>query len=277
MKAARAQTTEGRSELPGRPSSPNAPKVLEKALRVLDLFVPARPVWGASEIARELSIPVPTAHRIIRSLESHGYLARSDTRWQLGVAAVDLGRRASASIDLRWTLRPALHQLLSESGETVLLAVYDEGRRGVLCIDRFEAAHSLRLSIDIGRLTPLHAGAASKALLAFLPEPLIEETLRSPLERFAPGTICDPDELRAEITRIQSSGWAFSREENNVGAWGMSAPVFAPGKQPMASIGIAAPIARYSPGSRRGLAAVVTSAARMAETLLDARAAHKQP
>jgi len=255
----------------------SAPKVLDKALSVLETFEPERPEWGVSEIARELAIPVSTAHRIVRALESRGYLARSDARWRLGLAAVELGRRASASLDLRSALRPALQSLHNQTDETVLLTVYDEVRRGALCIDRIEAAHVLRLSIEIGRVTPLHAGAASKALLAFLSDELIEEVLQGPLERFAPGTICDPSGLRAEIDRIRASRWAFSQEENNIGAWGLSAPIFAPERQVIASIGVAAPTARYSSSSRRDLATVVKRAAHDAEALLDSRAVTLQP
>jgi predicted transcriptional regulator len=53
----------------GRPAVTAGPKVLEKTLRVLDLFTVERPSWSVSEIARELEMPTATAHRIIRALE----------------------------------------------------------------------------------------------------------------------------------------------------------------------------------------------------------------
>ena len=247
------------------------PKVLEKTLRVLDLFTAERPSWTVSEIARELAMPTATAHRIVRALEARSYLDRASNGYRLGFAAVDLGRRAMASVDLRSRLGTVLRELGRATEETVLLTIYDETRRGSLCIDRIETTHSLRLTIDIGRVTPIHAGASAKALLTYLDEPLIEDVLSRPLERFAPGTIVNPRALRRELAEIRSRGWASSYEENNVGAWGLAAPILV-GGQVVASVGLAAPTARYSEPAVRSLAKLVTSAARDSESKLAAPA-----
>lgn len=243
------------------------PKVLEKTLRILDLFTVEHPSWSVSEISRELGMPTATAHRIIRALEGRSYLTRIDSRYRLGLAAVDLGRRAMASVDLRSRIAPVLRDLGRATGETVLLNVYDETHRGSLCIDRIEATHDLRLTIQIGRVTPIHAGASAKAILAFLGEPLIAEALAEPLEKLAPGTIIDADALRGDLARIRRRGWASSYEENNAGAWGLAAPIIVNG-QPLASIGLAAPTARYSKSTARDLARLVLAAARDGEAKL---------
>lgn len=243
------------------------PKVLEKTLRVLDLFTVEHPSWSVSEVARELEMPTATTHRIIRALERRSYLTRIDSRYRLGFAAVDLGRRAMASVDLRARLAPVLRDLARATGETVLLNVYDEIHHGSLCIDRVEATHDLRLTIQIGRVTPIHAGASAKAILAFLDEPLIAEALAQPLAKLAPGTITDPEALRKDLAAIRRRGWASSYEENNDDAWGLAAPVLVNG-QPIASVGLAAPAARYSKASLRDLAKLVLSAARDGEAQL---------
>lgn len=259
-------TRGGRSAGRAAGSTPG-PKVLEKALRVLDLFTVEHPSWSVSEIARELGLPTATAHRIVRALESRSYLARIDARYRLGLAAVDLGRRAMASVDLRARVAPVLRELGRATGETVLLNVYDEAHHGSLCIDRIEATHDLRLTIQIGRVTPIHAGASAKALLAFLGEAAIADVLGHPLERLASGTITDPAEMRKELAAIRRRGWASSYEENNVGAWGLAAPILVNG-MPVASVGLAAPTARWSKATVRDLAKLVLVAARNAEAQL---------
>jgi len=251
----------------GGASVPAGPKVLEKTLRVLDLFTVEHPSWSVSEVARELEMPTATTHRIIRALEGRSYLTRIDSRYRLGFAAVDLGRRAMASVDLRSRLAPVLRSLSRATGETVLLNVYDETNHGSLCIDRIEATHDLRLTIQIGRVTPIHAGASAKALLAFLDEPIIAEALAQPMEKLAPGTITDTGELRKDLERIRRRGWASSYEENNAGAWGLAAPVLVNGR-PVASVGLAAPAARYSKSAVRDLARLVLAAARDGEAQL---------
>jgi DNA-binding IclR family transcriptional regulator len=260
-----AQAEARRKDRAGRPSGP---KVLEKTLRVLDLFTSARPTWSVTEVARELEMPTATAHRIVRALEARSYLAKDGTRYRLGFAAIDLGRRATASVDLRSRLRGVLRELAAATQETALLNVYDESRHGSLCVDRIETTHSLRLTIEIGRVTPIHAGASAKALLAFLDEPTIEDVLAGELAGLAPGTITDRNDLRAELEEIRSRGWASSFEENNAGAWGIAAPILIGGRA-VASIGFAAPATRHSPAAVRSLARLVSDAARAAEARLD--------
>jgi len=253
----------------GGPSpATGGPKVLEKTLRVLDLFTIERPSWSVTEVARELEMPTPTAHRIVRALEARSYLARVDSRYRLGFAAIDLGRRATASVDLRERLGGVLRELARTTGETALLTVYDESRRGSLCVDRIETTHSLRLTIEIGRVTPIHAGASAKALLAFLDQPMIDEILSNDLETLGPGTETDAKRLRKELEAIRGRGWASSYEENNIGAWGLAAPIILSGRV-VASIGFAAPTARQSDSEVRALARLVCDAAREAERRLD--------
>ncbi|MGH2986125.1 MAG: IclR family transcriptional regulator [Solirubrobacterales bacterium] len=260
--ARRSRDSEGAAATAG-------PKVLEKTLRVLDLFTVERPSWSATEVARELEMPTATTHRIVRALEARSYLAKVDSRYRLGFAAIDLGRRATASMDLRARLGGVLRGLARTTDETALLTVYDESRHGSLCVDRIETTHSLRLTIEIGRVTPIHAGASAKALLAFLEQPIVDEILSRDLEGLAPGTVTDPKVLRADLDEIRARGWASSYEENNVGAWGLAAPIIV-GERVVASIGFAAPTARHSDAAVRSLAKLVCDAARESEARLDA-------
>jgi DNA-binding IclR family transcriptional regulator len=255
------------AEATAHAGQPAGPKVLEKTLRVLDVFTVGRPSWSVTEIARELEMPTATAHRIVRGLEARSYLAKAGPRYRLGLAAIDLGLRATASIDLRSRLRGVLRGLARTTGETALLTVYDETHHGSLCVDRIETTHSLRLTIDIGRVTPIHAGASAKALLAFLDQPTVEEVLSHELEGLGPATITDPRTLREQLEQIRRRGWASSYEENNVGAWGIAAPIIVGGRV-VASIGFAAPIVRHSDSEVRSLAELVREAARESEATL---------
>jgi DNA-binding IclR family transcriptional regulator len=261
----------GRGE---RATSPTGPKVLEKTLRVLDLFTFERPSWSVTEIARELEMPTATAHRIVRALEVRSYLAKVGPRYRLGFAAVDLGRRATASVELRSRLRGELRELAAATGETALLTVYDENRHGSLCVDRIETTHSLRLTIEIGRVTPIHAGASAKALLAFLDQATIDDVLARELETLADGTVTDPTVLRGQLEEIRARGWAESYEENDKGAWGIAAPILV-GGQVVASIGFAAPATRHSESAVRSFARLVTDAARACEARLDSAQAEE--
>jgi DNA-binding IclR family transcriptional regulator len=244
-------------------------KVVDKAVRVLQLFDVTRPEWAVSEIAAELGMPISTAHRITQALESHAFLMRAGSRYRLGMAAIDLARSAAPEVRLPAELRPAMQTLFRTTAETTLLTVFEPERHGALCIDRIEAAHSLRLAITVGRFVPANGGASAKALVAFLSNEEIEYILSLPLSPVGPRSITDPDALRRELGTIRKRRLAFSYEETNVGTWGLSAPILSSSGELVAAIGIAAPTARYSVATRRALARVVKAAAQEASSLLD--------
>ena len=246
-------------------------KTLVKSLRVLELFRLDRPEWGASEVSRQLLIPVPTAHRILQVLADHGYLARVGRgRFRLGLAAIALGTRALSSSDLQTLLRPRLTDLAATTGETALLTVPADHGLSSLCVDRVESHHTLRLSLEIGRLTPLNAGASAKALLAFLPEEEIANRLSVPLPAVTPKTITDPERLRADLAETRRRGYAISMEETDPGAGGVAAPVRTTDGYAIAAIGVAGPLHRLGSARLRQVGGIVRRLARVAESDLGA-------
>jgi IclR family acetate operon transcriptional repressor len=223
-------------------------QALDRALAVLELFGADRPDWGTSEVARAAGLPVPTAHRILAALTGRRYLARDEQtrRFRLGPAALDLGDRARARLDLRQVALPVLRRLARDTDETALLTVPSSDRERSVCLERVESSQPLRLSVEPGRRLPLHAGASQKALLAFLAEAEIERLLAAPLERLCRATITDREELRAHLRGIRDRGWALSFEETNVGVWGVAVPLLEHGVA-VAALGLAGPSARLSP------------------------------
>lgn len=246
-----------------------SPKVLDRALAVLDLFDDQRPEWSVPGIAAAVELPVSTCYRIVRALESHGLLrSTSRGRIRLGVAGISLGRRASRSFDLIDVLRPELEQLAADTQETVTLSVIDYRRHGALCLDRVEASRILRLSLEVGSSIPLYAGATSKALLAFCAEDTREAVLSGNLEPLGPGTIVDPNELRAELESIRERGWSATAEETTDGVWGVAVPILAEDRTPIAAFGVSAPGTRYSEEIKERAIEFAVAAARRAAARL---------
>src|SRR4249919_3919640 len=158
-------------------------KVLLKALDILALFDHNRPEWAEHEVARELELPTSTAHRLLASLRSRGYVVRTRSgSYRLGPAAMALGRRASDG-PLAPGLHAALERVAAETGETAVVGIRDPAGGGLLILDQLESRQRLRLALEIGYIQPLHAGAASKALLAHLEPHEIEDVLTEPIPR----------------------------------------------------------------------------------------------
>lgn len=217
-------------------------QVLERTFGILEVFTQARPEWSATEVARELDLPVPTVHRILAALKGLGYVSQhqESKRFRLGLAALSLGERARALADLRPVAIGPLRQLSEQTGETALLTVLSPARDRSVCLERVETSQPLRLSVEPGRQLPLHAGASQKALLAFMPGDEIDALIARPLERCCSATITGRTALLADLAAIRARGWASSFEETNVGVWGIAVPVLS-ATDVVCAVGIAGP------------------------------------
>jgi IclR family transcriptional regulator, acetate operon repressor len=246
---------------PRATAPPPPPTVLVKALAMLAAFDEHHPERSEAQLRRELALTRSTTNRIVRALEQYGYLSRTaNGHYRLGAVAVDLGRRAQASFDLRLVARGSLEQLARATGETAVLAVRDGD--ATRCVDRVESDARLRVSLAVGATLPLHAGATSRALLAYLPDSEIETLLAGPLVRLASGTVTDAATLRRLIAETRRRGVASSREETHEGAWGVAAAIVNPAGGLVGVVGVIGPLMRLTPAKGDETAGAVRDAAR---------------
>ncbi|MGQ3281214.1 MAG: IclR family transcriptional regulator, partial [Shinella sp.] len=139
---------------------------VERALDVLDCFQVSHPALKLSELSLRTGLHKTTALRLVRTLESAGYVVRRpDGRWRLGPSVARLGARYTATFDSELTLLPPLQELSRTSGESASVFVREGDIR--ICIARVEGPSPIRHAQRVGRALPLHLGAPGKVLLAF--------------------------------------------------------------------------------------------------------------
>jgi DNA-binding IclR family transcriptional regulator len=242
-----ARATEGDHEMADQPQV----KILDKALRVLMLFTQEQPEWGVTTISRQVDMSKSTVHRILRVLEQHGFLTQdADTRrFRLGLAGIELGRRAQAGLELRRIALPVMEQISAQSDETVLLQVVSAEGDRVVCIERVQQRRGLRLILDVGSTAPLHAGCSSKVLLAYMDPRAIDEVLRGELRPVTAHTITDPEQIRAQLAEVRRNGFAVSFEETDEGVAGVSVPIRDARDQVIAGLTISGPLTRVNASS----------------------------
>jgi IclR family transcriptional regulator, KDG regulon repressor len=223
-------------------------KILDKALRVLMLFTPEQPEWGVTTVSREVAMSKSTVHRILRVLEQHAFLTQDaeTRRFRLGLAGIELGRRAQAGLELRKIALPVMEQMSAQSDETVLLQVVSPEGDRVVCIERVQQGRGLRLILDVGSTAPLYAGCSSKVLLAFQDEKAIDRVLSSDLRPVTTHTITDPAQIRAQLAEIRRNGFAVSFEETDEGVAGVSVPIRDARNQVIAGLSISGPLTRVN-------------------------------
>lgn len=243
---------------------PTAAVGTEAATRVADvllMFTKGPAAIGVTEIARELGLSKAVVHRILQSLATRS-LVRADAstrEYRLGPGAIALGARAMRDFDLRQAARPTLRRMRDVTNETTTLSARVQDSR--IYLDQYESPQEIKMTVELGRPYPLHAGASSRAILAFLPEETIERIISGGLQRLTPQTIRDPKELRRRLAQTRSSGYAVSRGERQHAAASVAAPVFGIDGEVLGSISVCGPVDRFGDAAVARYLPVVQSAA----------------
>ena len=99
---------------------------------------------------------------------------------------------------------PHLQALSEQTGEGSKVSVLDGD--GVLVVAAVQGSRDYALTVVPGQRLPLHAGAASKVLLAFLPKPQLQGLLGAPLAGYTSRTIRDPHRLSVELAAHPAAG-----------------------------------------------------------------------
>ncbi len=217
-------------------------KTLTRALDIIDIFDYDNRELTAQELSQRTAIPLSTLYRLIKDLETRGYLKYNShlATYGLGMRFFELGCVVSQQIELPEVCGPHMRHLSEQFDATVMLtAVY---RNEVICLEVVQSRRILRLAMDRGSRLPFYAGAGSKILMAFLPESTIDRLLgQQPIVAFTSHTMTDPAAFKLHLTEIRQQGYALSDQEMNPGAVGIAAPVYNAQREVVAGMTLAGP------------------------------------
>jgi DNA-binding IclR family transcriptional regulator len=179
------------------------------------------------EMVEALKLPRTTVYRILNTLQHHDMVRRSDDgNLRLGPRLLTLAARAlgnAEEYDLASLSMPHLQGLSEQTGEGSKVSVLDGD--GVLVVAAVQGTRDYALTVVPGQRLPLHAGAASKVLLAYLPKSQLQALLADPLVPYTSKTIRDPHRLSAELARIRRLGYAHDKGEYAPSINAFAAPI----------------------------------------------------
>lgn len=241
-----------------------------RALNVLTTLSHATKGVTLQQLHEELDIPLGSLHRMLATLCEQDFVTRSpvNRRYFLGPAARQLGQARNQQGALLAEPHPAVAEAAQQSKETVFLTEL-VGDRAV-CVALVEGSHPLRLFVRIGQDMPLHAAAASRAVLAYLDTAtatrLVASRTLTPFTRDTPSTV---EEVLDHLALVRGRGYDVCDDELDRGVWAVAAPVFSSTGEPVASITMAAAGGRMRDPLDRAAAThtVLTAARRMSEEL----------
>jgi IclR family transcriptional regulator, acetate operon repressor len=188
---------------------------IERAFELLELLADAGGTLGLSELATSSGLPLPTIHRLVRTLVNRGYVRQeSSRRYSLGSRLIRLGDTSSRLLGA-W-LQPYLVELVTLTDETANLAMLDGDE--VVYIAQAPSPHQMRMFTEPGRRVRAHCTAVGKALLSQLPTDQVRAALaRTGMPAITSTTITDPDVLLDQLELIRAQGYAVDDGEQEVG------------------------------------------------------------
>lgn len=189
---------------------------VERVFDLMEIIADAGGEISLSDLAAASSLPLPTIHRLLRTLVTLGYARQLPSRhYALGARLIRLGEQAGKQLG---TLAgPTLKRLVDELGETANLAMLD-GDAAVYVAQR-PSPHAMRMFTEVGRRVPLHNTGVGKALLGTMDDNqvvrIIGRTGLAP-QRTPKSHATLPD-LLADLATIRQQGYAVDDEEQELG------------------------------------------------------------
>jgi DNA-binding IclR family transcriptional regulator len=230
-----------------------------RTLRAMELLA-VRP-RSAPELADALGVHVRTARRILKRLESEGYVILSDDRrrrYRPTMRVVALAGQVVERAELPATARPHVSALREEVGGSCHLCV--PSHMFALCLVHAEGECGEVCRPHLRELVPCHATAAGKALLAWR-EGWRDAVLEQPLASFTERTNTGPESLRRELARTVARGYSVEDREYEATTRGLAAPVFNDTGEAAAALAVVAPVEELQADRYTAVGAAVMSSA----------------
>ncbi|GAA4348101.1 IclR family transcriptional regulator [Microbacterium rhizosphaerae] len=190
-------------------------KSVARVFDLLELIADAGGSVTLSELSTSAGLPLPTIHRLLRTLVSLGYARQlQNRRYALGPRLVRLGEVANRQFG--HIAMPQLKDLVERLGETANLATIDGDR--VIYVSQAPSPHAMRMFTEVGRRVYMHNSGVGKAILAQLDDVEVRDIVsRAGLPRATEHTIDSVDKLLADLAEIRRRGYAIDDGEQDIG------------------------------------------------------------
>jgi IclR family acetate operon transcriptional repressor len=215
---------------------------IERVFALLESMADQGGMASLSQLSASSGLPLPTIHRLVRTLVDLGYLRQEPSRqYVLAPKLIRLGEASAAMLNV-WA-RPHLARLVDELGESANLAMLDGDQ--IVYVAQVPSRHSMRMFTEVGRRVLPHCTAVGKALLSTMPPERVEEILsRTGMPQFTENTITDPQSFMGALDQIAAQGYSIDEGEQEVGVRCVAMAL--PGTPSRLAISISGPATRMT-------------------------------
>jgi DNA-binding IclR family transcriptional regulator len=222
-------------------------QTITRAVRALKLIAEQPNGLRLTDLAEDLELTQPTAHRLLQTLMSERMLVRDDRtrRYTLGPLVFELGLASNHHFNLRDICMPILESLAERSGDTSFLFV--RSGNDAVCLSRVQGNYPIQTPmVEIGSRQPLGVNAGGLALLSCLSEAELMRTLEAIAARLPAYGELDTEELRAHCARAQQQGFAWIANKAAPGVSALGLPIRSSTGTAIAAITVAATVERMN-------------------------------
>lgn len=208
-------------------TSANGNPTIERMVTMLEALEHAPEGLSQTELVQRTGLARSTVYRILNSLTDARLLREATPgTYVFGNRFMELAARITPTtgfVTLARYLQPDLESLAGHIGQSCKISVYENGAIMVVAGATAKKPHAL--NYVVGEFLPVHAGGASKVLLAYLPETERERLLRKNPVALTERTITDRNRLREELAEVRQQGWAEDRGEYSLSVSAFAAPI----------------------------------------------------
>lgn len=182
---------------------------------------------GVTKLSETLDLPKSTIHNHLQTLETLGYLVKTNGEYQLSTRYLQLGRESRNNNEVFLHGRTVVKDLAEQSNTYNQLVIEENGRGTILLATGWQYEH---LPPSAQHVYPthehLHTNAPGKAILASLPTGRVAEIIeKHGLVKRTEQTITDEAVLSEALSTIRAQGYAVDCEEMIDGIVGVAAPI----------------------------------------------------
>jgi DNA-binding IclR family transcriptional regulator len=220
-------------------------KVLEKALVLLEALKAADNPMGVNELAKQTSVKVATAFRLLKTLKAYGWVFQNgENKYVIGPKLSFVTEKNNFYMALKETAYYVMRKLSDREKQAMNLVVRD--REQCFILQQTRTDKMIDYVPPIGSELPIYASASGKILLSELPEGLLNEILDvTEFRRFTENTLRDRNALVRQLAEIREQGYALDANESVENGFCIAVPVRAPGDEIIAGLSFSGFVGRF--------------------------------
>ena len=215
-----------------------------RMLYVLEAIANAQNPPSVAELSKQLQMPKPSMHRLIKTLLLEGYLEKQGQQLTIAKRTVAMASNLTLKNPGNVIRHHIMRNLATKTQETINFVVPTE--TGMTYADRIETGWHFRVMLPVGSDVPYYCTASGKTYLASLRKSQLVRLIdHLSLEGRTAHTITDKAKLVDSIKQVRKNGYALDDEELYDNMLAVAVPVYTPHNHYCGALAVHGPKTRF--------------------------------